>query len=263
MSNKATKSSDRAIVDPNEISDEDAARMTFTAHLGELRDRLLKCCAALVALALLGYIFSDPIITAVKRPLDNEAVKWVMLTPLEYIVVRIRFGMYTAIVLGFPYITYHICGFVFPGLRPKEKRAVKVLMVVSGVLAILGIMLAFFGVFPLVIPYLMSMAPDWTDQMLQLNTTLNLIIKGVMAFAIAFQFPLIIFALVYMGILEPRQLKEQRSYSIVGIFIASAILTPPDPITMCLMAVPLVILYEISIWVSYAIVRRKAQAEEQ
>lgn len=248
------------MVDDNEITDEHAARMTFTGHLGELRDRMVRTFVVLFILFGVGYGLSTPIIDAVKQPLMESGVQWVTLSPLEPIMVKIRFAIYTAIVLGLPYMVYNICAFIFPGLRPREKRAVKICLGGSAFLATAGTLLAFYGIFPLILPYLMQMTPTDVTNMLRLNETLSVIIKGTMAFAFAFQFPLVVFSLVYLGVLEPAQLKEHRRTAIVGLFIAAAILTPPDPFSLLLMAGPLVLLYEFSIWVSYLIVRRKAEA---
>ena len=257
----SNESSEQAAVEPDEIPDDQAARMTFTGHLGELRDRMLRCCIMLVVLAIIGYVMSSPIVNAVKQPLEDAGLEWVTLSPLEPFLVKLKFAMYTAVVLGIPYIAWNVCGFVFPGLRPKEKRAVKIIMFGSAGLAITGVMVAFFGVFPLVLPYLVQMTPEGVTNMLRLNETLSVIIKGTMGFALAFQFPLVVFTLIYVGILEPAQLKEFRRHAIVGMFVVAMLLTPPDPISLMLMAGPLVLLYEVSIWVSYLIVRRKAEAE--
>ncbi|MFP6581904.1 MAG: twin-arginine translocase subunit TatC [Candidatus Hydrogenedentota bacterium] len=250
------------LADKDEIPDVDAARMTFTGHLGELRTRMVKCCVVLFVFFLLGYAASTPIIVAISRPLQNANVEWVTLSPIEPVLVKMRFAMYAALVVGLPYIVYNICAFVFPGLRPKEKRIVKISLAGSSVLATSGVAIAFFGVFPLILPYLMRLTPDFVTNQLRLSDTMSIIFKGVMGFAVAFQFPMVVFVLVYMGVLTPETMKEYRRVAIIGIFIVGALLTPPDPISLLLLALPLVVLYEFSIWVSYFILRRKSAEED-
>jgi len=279
----------------------DISRMTFTGHLGELRNRLIRSFISVIVCFFICYAFSNAIIDAISNPLrgDNDenvvttetpesggagevsstlpestestdddsrftakGVKWITLSPLEIILVKLRFSAYGAILLSFPYIVYNICAFIFPGLRPSERRLVRYLLLGCSALATAGALTAFFGVFPLVLPYLMSFKPEFVEQQLQLSVTLSLILKGVMGFAIAFQFPMIVLILVYVGILTPEMLKNHRRVAIVGLFVVGAILTPPDPISLLLMSLPLVLLYEVSIWASYIVVRRKRAAVE-
>ena len=252
-----------AETDPdNDISEQDAARMTFIGHLGELRTRLVKSCIVLLVLFFGGYVISGHVIRALADPLLNDGIKWVSLSPIEIILVKMKMAMLVAFTVGGPYIVYHICAFVFPGLRPQEKKAVIMVLAGGTILGTCGICLAYFGVFRIVLPYLMAMTPDFVESQLQLSTTMNIIIKGMMAFAIAFQFPMVIMVFVFMGILTPEMLKNQRKPAILGIFIGAAILTPPDPFSLLMMAGPLVILYELSIWASHLIVRRKSNNDE-
>jgi len=243
-----------------EISEDDAARMTFIGHLGELRTRMVKTSILLLVLCFGGYVVSGYVIEAIATPLRDEGIKWVSLTPIEIIVVKMKMALLVAVTIGGPYIVYHVCAFVFPGLRPKEKKAVMVVLAGGTVLGATGIAMAFFGVFPIVLPYLMAMTPDFVETQLQLSTTMTIIVKGMMGFAIAFQFPMVIFVLVFMGILTPDMLKEHRKVAILGVFVGAAILTPPDPFSLLMLAGPLVVLYEFSIWVSHLIVRQKADA---
>jgi len=275
---------------------EDVSRMTFTGHLGELRTRLIRSFVAMFVCFFICYAFSNTIIDAISNPLRGtndenvvttqttesgnpgetsgetpvasesakttsrfkpQSVKWITLTPLEIILVKLRFSAYGAVLLSFPYIVYHICAFIFPGLKPSERRLVRYLLFGCSALAVAGALIAFFGVFPLVLPYLMSFTPDFVETQLRLSDTLSLILKGVMGFAIAFQFPMVVLILVYMGVLTPEMLKNHRRVAIVGLFVIGAILTPPDPVSLLLMALPLVLLYEFSIWASYIMVRRK------
>lgn len=269
----------------SETKDErDSSRMTFTAHLGELRTRMLHSIALLFVLFFVCWGFSNYIIEAIASPLillpdapvtdaepgaaDTEApeegtrkIEWVTLTPLETMLVRLRFSAYGALVIAFPFIVYQICGFIFPGLKPNEKRVVQILLYGCGALALAGAAVAFFGVIPTVMPYLLKFTPDFVVPQLRLGETLSLIMKVILGFTLAFQFPMIVLVLVYMGLLTPQNLKDYRRVAIVGMFVAAALLTPPDPVSLLIMAMPLLLLYEFSIWLSYLVVRRKENAQ--
>jgi sec-independent protein translocase protein TatC len=136
----------------------------------------------------------------------------------------------------------------------------RVLLIGCTFFVVFGVCVAYFGVFPLVLPYLMSWVPEGVTLQLRMNETISLIIKGMLGFAAAFQFPMVVLVLVYLGLLSPATLRQYRKIAIVIMSIVAAILTPPDPISMTVMLVPLVILYELSIWMSYFIVYRKKKA---
>lgn len=271
--------------EPQQIEDKSSgevgARMTFTSHLSELRSRLIRSAFAIGAAFLLCYIFSNSLIVALSYPLralqettiieegEEEGsvyqagkISWVVLTPLEPILVKLKIAMYFGILLASPYLIYHVCGFIFPGLTADERRIARVLLIGSTGLATAGVAVAYWAVFPFVLPYLVTFVPDYVEITLRLNETLSLIIKGILGFAIAFQFPMVVLVLVYLGLLTPETLRQYRRLAIVGMFAGSALLTPPDPMSMIIMAMPLIMLYEVSILLSHFVVRRKKAAEE-
>ncbi len=263
-------------------SKDEAARMTFTAHLGELRNRLIRSMIAVAVGFIACYVFSNDLITAISQPLkqlqgeeqilelaDGEIVteygdvKWITLNPLEPIMVRLKIAAFGGLFFAFPYVLYQVCSFIFPGLKVRERRAVKMLLFGCTFLALAGSAVAYWGVFPFVLTYLIEFAPDFVEVQLRLSETISLILKGIMGFAIAFQFPMVVVVLVYLGILTPETLKTYRKHAIVGLFVVGALLTPPDPLSLIMMAMPLVLLYEVSIWLSYIIVKKKKKREEE
>ena len=277
---------------------EDEARMTFTEHLGELRDRLIRSMIALVVGVVICFAASGPIQDVLSKPLralplkDTPALatgtattgtppsnvaapvapatntptaavkpprdfKWTVLNPFESIKVKLKIATYGGLLLAFPFILWQLCAFVFPGLKPSERKLVKILLMGCGTLGILGVAVAYLGVFPLILPYLLEYTPEWVSVQLRLDETLALIVKGLAGFAVAFQFPMVVLTLVYMDLLNPKTLREHRRVVIVGLAVAAAFLTPPDPLSMMIMLVPLLLLYEASIWASYILIRRK------
>ena len=259
---------------------DDEARMSFTEHLGELRTRIIRSGIALVVGIILCYALSNYVFEIVRRPLaplatasvtteqteEGDAAarngQWTVMNPLEPVLVKLKLAAYAGVLISLPVILYQLCAFIFPGLRPREKKAARILIFGCSCLAIAGTAVAYFFVFPLVLPYLMHWMPDDFIVQLRMSENVNLIIKGLMAFAIAFQFPMVVLALVYLELLTPATLKKYRRIAIVAMALAAAMLTPPDPGSMIMMMLPLVLLYEISIWVSYLVVRRKRKASE-
>lgn len=193
------------------------------------------------------------------NPFAAPKADFVSLGPLEPFLVRFKVAAYAGLVLAFPYLLYQLCAFIFPGLRPTERNAAKILIVGCGLLASTGVVVAYFGVFPLVLPYLLQYNPDWVTTQLQLDQTVSIIIKGLLGFSVAFQFPMAVIILVYLGVLEPKTLKQYRKIAIVALAFVSALFTPPDPFSMFILMIPMVLLYEISILLSYLVIRRKRQ----
>lgn len=250
-----------APVDPEPGDD---ARMSFTEHLAELRTRIIYMAWTLVGSVLFCYLVSDYLMRALMRPLkplEAEGPMWTVLSPLEIVFVKIRIAGYGGLILALPVIIWQICAFIFPGLRPNERRALQILIAGCSVLASAGVAVAYFAVFPFLLSWLMNWVPDGIVTQLRVNETLNIIIKGLIAFAIAFQFPMAVLILVYMGLLTPATLQAYRKIAIVGLAVMAAIFTPPDPVSMGIMLVPLVLLYELSILVSHIVYRRRQRAD--
>ena len=258
--------------------EEHEGRMTFTAHLAELRYRLVFCLTAIAVGFIVCYLFSNEIIEVLSWPLtplqalstapvagerqiDDYAIRWTVLNPLGPVIVKMKLAAYAAIVFTLPIILYQLCAFVFPGLTEREKRAVRIMIAGCTVLAGLGVAIAYWMIFPLILPYLVQLAPEYVQIQLRLNETMSFVVKGLIGFGIAFQFPMIVMVLVYMELLTPQALKQYRRMSIVVMCVVAALLTPPDPLSMLLMAGPLVVLYELSIWASYLVLRRKRSVD--
>ena len=278
------------------MSDDNEARMTFTEHLGELRTRIIRSMLSIVVAFGITAWFSEEILQLIARPLlvipapvttqphdagaapstspataqPHEAgaapsappakapPMWTTLGPLEGFFVRFKVAMYAALVLALPYIMYQICAFIFPGLKSNERRLAQFLLIGCGALAIVGVLIAYFGVFPFVLPYLLEYNPDWVTAQLRMQETITLLLLGLVGFAIAFQFPMALLILVYLGLLSVETLRKYRRFAIVGLACASAVLTPsPDPFSMMIMLAPLLILYEATILFASLVTRRR------
>ncbi len=272
----------------NKAERDPEARMTFTEHLGELRTRIIRAGIAFIIGFVICYIFSGQIFDIVRRPLEhplntpelawftgpaqtadaeaggnmNEAVQWLQKNPLEWFLLSLKLAAYGSLLLNMPYLLYQVGAFIFPGLKSSEKRVVLMLLIGCSALSLIGLMVAYFGVFPLVLPYILQWTPEGVTTMLSITETISLILLGLLGFAVVFQFPMVVLILVYMDLLTPAALKQHRKQAIVGLAVLSAVLTPPDPISMMFMMTPLLVLYEASIWLSYLVVRRKRKKAE-
>lgn len=276
-------------VQPPKPERDPEGRMTFTAHLGELRTRMIRSLIAVAVGFVICYIFSNQIIAALSTPLqglshltsappaatpngstpptDPAAVHgpvlpggMVSLTPFEAFFVKMRISGYFGLVLAAPIVMYQICAFVFPGLTLTEKRVVRFMLIGGFTLAVVGVSVAYFLILPAVLEAVVHWTPPGVNIMLRLSDTLAVVVKALLAFGLAFQMPMIVLVLVYLGLLTPAALKQHRKFAIIGIFVVAAVFTPPDPISMLLMAFPMLGLYEISILVSYLVVRQKSKA---
>lgn len=266
---------------------EDEKRMTFTEHLAELRMRIIYSGIAVIVCMVICYALSDYILRGLQVPFtllqdmgiidfgkisgggevgnnggrSPSDIIWVVLNPFEIIILKFKVAGYGGIILALPYVIWQACAFVFPGLKPNERRIAKIIIFGCSSLGVTGVLVAYFGVIPLVMPYLLQWVPKGWEIQLRASETISMIVLLLFGFALAFQFPMVILALVYLDLLSPDTLRKVRKFIIVGLSIVSAMLTPPDPISMIIMLVPLVLLYEVSIWLSYLIRRRNKVVE--
>lgn len=262
-------------------------RMSFTEHLGELRVRLIRICVTLIVTFFAGWAISGSIVKLLQYPIDTgteryndwvEAsapkdidgnpivdeskkshVEWQILSPQESFVVQLRLAMYFAVLCSFPVLVFQVCAFIFPGLTPKERGVVLTILGGSSVLAVGGTITGYFGVLPFVMPYLLNYVPEGIAINLQLSTTISFILILIAGFGVAFQFPMFVLAAVFLDLVSVQTLTQYRRVAIVIIAVVSAILTPPDPISMSIMMLPLVLLYETSILVARVVTWRRAK----
>jgi sec-independent protein translocase protein TatC len=265
--------------------------MSFTEHLGELRTRLIRVAVTLVVTFMAGWFMSNGIVNALRWPIDSgmedhnaritaswpigpegnpippeegglRTYQWVTQSPQEGFVVQLRLAMYFALLISVPVILFQICAFVFPGLKPNERGFIMSLLGGSAVLAFFGTMTAYFGVLPLLMPYLLEYNPVGIAQNLQLGPTMSFILVLIAGFAIAFQFPMLVVAGVFLDLVKVSALTQYRRYAIVAIAIVAAVLTPPDPVSMTIMMIPLLVLYEVSIFFARIITWRRGRKVE-
>ncbi len=232
---------------------------SFASHFVELRSRLLKSIIFILIIFILSYTFAEqiynflvePYANAVKDDLNSRRLIFTALH--ETFITYLKVAFFTAIFLGSPILLIQIYKFIAPGLYKNEKRAILPYLVSTPILFLLGGVLVYYLVMPLAIKFFLSFETIGSGSSLpiqleaKVNEYLSLIMRLIFAFGISFQLPILLNLLARIGVVNSRYLKSRRRYVIVIIFTVAAILTPPDPITQIGLAIPLLLLYELSI----------------
>ena len=242
-------------------------KMPLTSHLEELRKRLVRILIA-VGIAFLGcFAFKEEIFRIVAQPLISVLPpgSHMVYTGLpEAFFTYIKVSLYAGIFVASPVVLYQVWKFISPGLFPKEKKFVAPFVITSTMLFVGGVCFGYFLVLPSAYKFFLEFTTDFLKPMLSMREYLTLTLKLLLAFGIIFEIPVFLFFMTKIGLVTPRKLARMRRYAIVVCFIVAAIITPtPDAFTQCMMAIPMIILYEVGIIVSRLASRRKDDADRE
>ena len=241
-------------------------KIPINDHLEELRWRLVKCVVA-IAVGFFGtYAFSDKIFNFLVSPLLKvmpEKSQLIYTSLPEAFLTYLKVSFFSGLILATPVILYQIWKFVMPGLYEKEKKYVLPFVLIATMFFFMGSSFAFYVVFPLGFQFFLGFTTDTISALPSMKDYLGLSMRLLFAFGITFELPVIMFFLAKMGLVNHEALRRQRKYAILIVVIVAAILTPPDVISQILLAIPLIALYEISIWVTYLVRRKKDEKKEE
>jgi len=223
-------------------------KMSLIDHLEELRKRFIICIVTVLACSIFSYLYSDKILAILKRPFPHSLV---FISPQEPFVITLKIALFGGIIIALPMIIYQTWQFVSLALKEKEKRYLLFYGPFSLLLFLSGASFAYFVAIPVGLRFLLSFGGSSLEPMISISKYLSFITVTILTFGIVFELPLVSLFLVRIGIISPQFLAKNRKVAIIAIFVLAAILTPSiDAFTQILLAVPLVILYEVSIWLA-------------
>jgi sec-independent protein translocase protein TatC len=223
------------------------AEGTLISHLLELRDRLLRALIA-VGLAFVPCMFySNDLFSFVAQPLlaklpqGGNLIATGVMTPFT---TPFKLSFFVALLVAMPFIIYQLWSFVAPGMYRNERRFATPLLLSSIILFYVGVAFAYYFVFPVMFQFFASTTPKGVAMMTDINQYLDFVLTMFVCFGLAFEVPVAVVLLVVMGMVSIEKLKKSRGYVLIGIFILAALLTPPDAISQCSLAIPMYLLYE-------------------
>lgn len=232
--------------DPQAPEDEQEEKEeTFLSHLMELRDRLLRVVIVVMVLFVCLFPFGNKLYTLLAGPLLAQlGGDLISIKPVAPVFVPLKMAMLLAFIIAVPYVLYQLWAFIAPGLYKHEKRLVTPILFSSTILFYLGMVFAYFVVFPLMFKFVVGIAPEGVTVMTDISEYLDFVILIFIAFGIAFEVPIVTVVLVALGMTTPEALGKKRPYVIVGAFVVGMFMTPPDIISQVLLAVPVWLLFE-------------------
>jgi len=227
--------------------------MPFLDHLEELRWRLLKSIISVFVMMVICFTFSDYLLEIMLYPGKqiNPPVPLQVLKIQTMFMIKLEMALIAGIIFSLPVIFYQLWQFLAPGLLKKERKLLPLFVFASVVCFLIGAVFAYFVIIPYALQFFLSLAPVDIENKIAIDFYIGFLIRIILVFGVVFELPMLSALLSKIGLLTPQFMRKYRRYAIVSAFILGAILTPPDPTTQIFLAVPIVLLYEASIYVSY------------
>ena len=226
---------------------ENLAEGTLISHLLELRDRLLRSLVAIGIAFIPCVLNSNDIFSFIAQPLlaklpqGGNLIATGVMSPFT---TPFKLSFFASLLLAMPYVIYQLWAFVAPGLYRNERRFAVPLLISSIVLFYVGVAFAYYIVFPVMFQFFASTTPKGVAMMTDITQYLDFVLTMFFCFGLAFEVPVAVVLLVVMGLVRIEKLRSSRGYVLIGIFILAALLTPPDAISQCSLAIPMYLLYE-------------------
>ncbi|MEL0455994.1 twin-arginine translocase subunit TatC [Flavobacteriaceae bacterium SZ-1-7] len=272
------------------MAKKDVNEMSFLDHLEDLRWHLIRICLAVIIVATLAFIFSRIIFEKIVfAPLDMSfptyhflcnaanflgvettfcAEKMPMIIQNRTMAGQFSADIWTAIlsgfVISFPYVIYQLWKFISPGLHANERKHSRGFIIISSLLFFLGVLFGYYIVTPLSLNFLANYSiSEIVDNQIDISSYIALVRSSALASGLIFELPIIIYFLTKIGLVTPEILKKYRKYALVIVLILSAIITPPDIASQVIVAIPILVLYQVSIYISKIVVRNQKRKAKQ
>jgi len=242
---------------PSEINNNNnrLGEMSFLDHLGELRMVIIHSLVVFFVLSVVCWFFSGRILDLLIADLPVESLYF--LSPIEAFMVRVKISFVLGLMGAFPFILFKTWAFISPGLFAHERRRIYPLVLSSSVLFYIGVAFCYMVLIPTVMGFLLSFGTEFLNPLISVVAYFAFVARLCFAFGIVFQVPIVVLLLSMLGIVTPGWLLRQWRVGIVVVFVGAAVLTPPDAVSLLMMAFPVLALYIASILVAYVVVRRK------
>lgn len=254
--------SDEQANEHDEGAEPEGQEPTFLSHLVELRQRLVRVTICVAIVFAILYSVSDHLYQWIAAPLLAELAPGTNMIAIEVaspFFIPLKLALVAAIVLSIPYILYQVWAFVAPGLYLHERRLVRPLVVSSTILFYIGVAFAYFVVAPIAFAFFAGSGPEGVNMMTDIARYLDFVIMLFFAFGLAFEVPVATILLVMVGVTTPEALASKRPYIFVGAFVVGMLLTPPDPVSQALIALPMWLMFEIGVVLSKVMRRRQRE----
>ncbi len=249
-----------------DVDNPENAEGSLISHLLELRNRLLYAIIAILIAFVPLAIYSEWLYHQLAAPLLASLPaggELIVTHPLQAFLTPIKLAFFFAVVVTIPFVLYQIWAFVAPGLYKREQRMVVPLLVSSSILFYAGMAFAYFIVFPLVFGFLSKVTPAGVQFMPDIKAYQDFVFTLFFAFGVAFELPVALVLLTRMGIVNPHTLGKKRPYVVLWTFVAAMLLTPPDALSQTLLAIPLLILFEIGLFISKRVKSRDEDEDSE
>lgn len=237
-------------------------KITILGHLYELRRRLIKSVIAVLITTIVSFVFAKQIFGILISPTEglDPPVQLIYIEMTEMIGTYMRVSLVSGIILAMPYLTYQVLMFVFPALTRKEKKYIFIVLPWIAVMFMGGVAFSYFVLIPPATKFLFTFGSDIATPEIKIGNYISVVTRLLLAIGLVFEMPVVTTFLARIGVITPKWLARKRKGAIIFAFILAAIITPTfDPINQSLIAAPLVILYEMSIWLAKLVQRKRPE----
>lgn len=242
--------------------DLDHKHQSLVEHLGELRIRLIRAAFAIIIASVISYAYSEQIFNWIRGPIlpHLKNMGLVFTAPMDKFMAHIKVALFTGILSSSPFWFYQIWQFIAPGLYKQERRYAMAFISSAVVLFLMGVGICYFAVLPVTFEFLLGFGGSVDQPMITIGEYISFFTTIHLAFGLAFELPLILVVLGMLGVVSQSFLRDKRRYAVVILSVFAAVVTPsPDAVTMLLMLVPLVVLYEVAVILVGAFERKNQQ----